>query len=158
MFNKKQPLSFQEVLSKLMRYCSYQERSIFEVRHKLREYALPADKVDEIVDLLMDDNFINEERFAALFVRGKVNVKRWGLYKIREGLGAKGVSSAEIAKAIETIDREKYQENLNYLVQRKVELQPEFAADISKLYRFLQSKGYESDEISKVLREKKLMT
>ena len=106
----------------------------------------------------MDDNFINEERFAALFVRGKVNVKRWGLYKIREGLGAKGVSSAEIAKAIETIDREKYQENLNYLVQRKVELQPEFAADISKLYRFLQSKGYESDEISKVLREKKLMT
>lgn len=157
MFKKKQPLSFQEVLSKLMRYCSYQERSLFEVKQKLREYALPADKVDELMDLLVDDNFINEERFAALFVRGKVNVKRWGLYKIREGLGGKGVSSAEIAKALKTIDEVKYQENLDYLVERKVELQPEFAADISKLYRFLQSKGYEGDKISAVLREKKLM-
>jgi len=140
-----------------MRYCSYQERSSFEVKQKLREYSWPADKVDEMIDLLVNDNFINEERFAALFVRGKVNVKRWGLYKIREGLGTKGVSSEEIAKALKTIDEAKYQENLNYLVARKVELQPDCAVDVSKLYRFLQSKGYESDKISKVLREKKLI-
>jgi regulatory protein len=158
MFKKKQPLSFQEVLSKLMRYCSYQERSPFEVKQKLREYALPSDKVDELMDLLIDDNFINEERFAALFVRGKVSVKRWGLYKIREGLMAKGVKSAEIDTAIKTLDKVKYQENLDYLVDRKVELQPEFAVDVSKLYRYLQSKGYESDKINRVLREKKLIT
>ena len=108
-----------------MRYCSYQERSPFEVKQKLREYALPADKVEEIMDLLVDDNFINEERFAALFVRGKVKVKRWGLYKIREGLSRKGVSSAEMDKAITTIDEKVYQENLSYLIDRKLELSPE---------------------------------
>ena len=157
MFNKKQPLSFQEVLSKLMRYCSYQERSPFEVKQKLREYALPADKVEEIMDLLVDDNFINEERFAALFVRGKVKVKRWGLYKIREGLSRKGVSSAEMDKAITTIDEKVYQENLSYLIDRKLELSPEYRKDISKMYRYLQSKGYEGEKISKVLKEKKLI-
>jgi regulatory protein len=140
-----------------MRYCSYQERSPFEVKQKLREYALPADKVEEIMDLLIDDNFINEERFATLFVRGKVKVKRWGLYKIREGLSRKGVSSDEMAKAITTIDQEVYDENLNYLVDRKLELSPEFGEDVSKMYRYLQSKGYEGDWISRVLREKKLM-
>jgi SOS response regulatory protein OraA/RecX len=87
-----------------------------------------------------------------------VSVKRWGLYKIREGLMAKGVKSAEIDAAIKTLDKVKYQENLDYLVERKVELQPEFAVDVSKLYRYLQSKGYESDKIGKVLREKKLMS
>lgn len=157
MFKKKQPLSSQEVLSKLMRYCSYQERSPFEVKQKLREYALPADKVDEIMDLLVDDNFINEERFATLFVRGKVKVKRWGLYKIREGLSRKGVSSEEMEKAMTTIDKVVYEENLNYLVDRKLELSPEFEEDISKMYRYLQSKGYEGDWISRVLKEKKLI-
>ncbi|MFT7084953.1 MAG: regulatory protein [Vicingaceae bacterium] len=157
MFKKKQPLSFQEVLSKLMRYCSYQERSPFEVQQKLREYAIPADKVEEIMDLLIDDNFINEERFATLFVRGKVKVKRWGLYKIREGLSRKGVSSDEMVKAVGTIDEILYEENLNYLVDRKLELSPEYQEDVSKMYRYLQSKGYEGDKISKVLREKKLM-
>ncbi|MDA9782958.1 recombination regulator RecX [Vicingaceae bacterium] len=157
MFNKKQPLSFQEVLSKLMRYCSYQERSPFEVKQKLREYALPADKVEEIMNLLVDDNFINEERFAALFVRGKVKVKRWGLYKIRDGLSRKGVSSDEMAKAIAGIDKEMYEENLIYLVYRKLELSPEYREEVSKMYRYLQSKGYEGDKISAVLKEKKLI-
>ena len=157
MFNKKQPLSFQEVLSKLMRYCSYQERSPFEVKQKLRKYALPADKVEEIMNLLVDDNFINEERFAALFVRGKVKVKRWGLYKIRDGLSRKGVSSDEMAKAIAGIDKEMYEENLIYLVYRKLELSPEYREEVSKMYRYLQSKGYEGDKISAVLKEKKLI-
>lgn len=140
-----------------MRYCSYQERSPFEVKQKLREYALPADKVDEIMDLLLDDNFINEERFATLFVRGKVKVKRWGLYKIIEGLSKKGVNSEEVTKAIATIDETVYAENLDYLVDRKLELSPEFGEDVSKMYRYLQSKGYEGEWISKVLREKKLI-
>ncbi|MDA9312009.1 recombination regulator RecX [Vicingaceae bacterium] len=157
MFNKKQPLSFQEVLSKLMRYCSYQERSPFEVKQKLRKYALPADKVEEIMNLLVDDNFINEERFAALFVRGKVKVKRWGLYKIRDGLSRKGVSSDEMAKAIAGIDKKMYEENLIYLVYRKLELSPEYREEVSKMYRYLQSKGYEGDKISAVLKEKKLI-
>ena len=140
-----------------MRYCSYQERSPFEVKQKLREYALPADKVEEIMNLLVDDNFINEERFAALFVRGKVKVKRWGLYKIRDGLSRKGVSSDEMAKAIAGIDKEMYEENLIYLVYRKLELSPEYREEVSKMYRYLQSKGYEGDKISAVLKEKKLI-
>ena len=157
MYKKKQPLSYQEVLSKLMRYCGYQERSTFEVKQKMREYNLPQDKATEILDLLIDDNFLSDERFAQLFVRGKVNVKRWGIYKLREGLGAKGVKSNLITEALKTIDWKAYNENLTYLIERKVELQPDFKADISKLYRFLQSKGYEGDKITAALKAQKLM-
>ena len=135
MFKKKQPLSFQEVLSKLMRYCSYQERSPFEVKQKLREYALPADKVDEIMDLLLDDNFINEERFATLFVRGKVKVKRWGLYKIREGLSKKGVDSYICSTRKEGLLKGKVSENVTYLfLDRKQVLD---LKAFRKLYTFI---------------------
>ena len=62
-----------------------------------------------------------------------------------------------MTKAIATIDETVYAENLDYLVDRKLELSPEFGEDVSKMYRYLQSKGYEGEWISKVLREKKLI-
>lgn len=158
MYKNKQPLSFQEVLSKLMRYCSYQERSPFEVKQKLKEYRLPEEKADELMDLLIADNFINEERFADLFVRGKVRVKRWGIYKIKEGLYAKGVKETIISEATQKIDQEVYLQNLAYLTDRKIELTPDVMRDSSKLYRYLLSKGYESDLVIKQLKEKGLMS
>lgn len=152
MFKKKQPLSFQEVLSKLMSYCSYQERSPFEVKQKLKDYNLPPEKVDEIMDILIQDDFINEKRFGEIYVRSKINTKRWGVYKIKAGLAVKGLNAEAVTLAVQTIDKEKYRENLNYLLERKIELQPNLKNETTKIYRYLQSKGYESELISNAIK------
>ncbi|MBL4709517.1 MAG: regulatory protein RecX [Flavobacteriales bacterium] len=152
MYQNKQALSYSEVLSKAMRYCSYQERSIYEVKQKLREYRLKESDLQLILEYLQKENFLNEIRFADAFVRGKVNIKRWGLFKIREGLSAKGVSSKLVNEAVKGIDEKVYLQNLEELVEKKLNLLGTDEQKREKLYRFLQSKGYESDLIMKEMK------
>ena len=153
MLRDKKRLSAQEVLSKLMKYCSYQERSEFEVKQKLREFTLGEKEKVQIIEALKQDDFLNEQRFAEAFVRGKLNVKRWGIYKIREGLLSKGVSSELSSMMLDKIDPKVYQSNLDELIERKAAQ----VLDATKLYRFLLSKGYETDLIIRTLKRKKLM-
>jgi len=148
----KQPLSFEEVLAKLMRYCSYQERSELEVRQKANTLGYRGNDVDLLVERLIADNFQNEKRFAEAYVRGKVNAKRWGIFKIREGLSSKGVASQVATKALNSINKKDYLDNLNYLLRNKLKDISQFNQDEkAKLYRFLLSKGYESEKVLEAL-------
>ena len=153
MTTNKAPLSFQEVLAKLMRFCSYQERSEWEVSQKAKVYGLDDEKVEELLKHLRKENFINEKRFAETYVRGKVRVKKWGLYKIKQGLMAKGVDSPIISSALKTINQDLYAKNLHELASTKRDKLASSADSKAKLFRFLQAKGYEGDliwsEISK---------
>lgn len=152
MYQNKQPLSYSEVLSKVMRYCSYQERSTYEVKQKLREYRLKESDQDLIIEYLEKENFLNELRFAEAYVRGKVNVKRWGVFKIREGLSSKGVKGEIVSEAMKGINEEVYRQNLEDLTEKKINLLGTDEKRREKLCRFLQSKGYESDLIMEVLK------
>lgn len=153
MHYKKQPLSFSEVLTKLMRFCAYQERSTWEVETKLKTYGLPAAEGDKVVDLLINDNFLSDQRFAEAFVKGKVNAKRWGRYKIIQGLSAKGIRGEIANSALEGIDSTIYKENLIYLRDRKLEQLIGKEKLKEKVYRYLLSKGYESALIAEQLAE-----
>lgn len=155
MYKKKQPLSLQEVLSKLMSYCSYQERSLYEAKQKAKTYDLSSEQVEQVIKSLLEEGFINEQRFGEAYVKGKVNVKRWGRYKIKEGLVMKGLSEKVIIDAIKTIDEGQYWENLIYLIKRKLELKPELQNDLPKMNYFLRSKGYEGDLIYEALKDMK---
>ncbi len=157
MFPKKTNLSYQEILEKLMKYCSYQERSAFEVRQKLREYVLAEEKKEELITYLVEERFLNEERFAEVYVRSKVNVKKWGRYKIKEGLGLKGIKGALSTKALASINEEKYLQNLDELLVKKIKSIAATKEDTPKLYRYLLGKGYESDLIVKGLKQYQLM-
>jgi regulatory protein len=150
---KKAVYSFPEVYSKLMKYCAYQERSSFEAKNKGYDLGLRGQDLEKIVDQLIDENFINDERFAETFVRGKVKVKRWGRFKISEGLYSKGVKGKLADKALHSIDESVYLENLNYWVNYKMDREVYTKVEAPKLFRFLQSKGYEGDLISKTLKE-----
>lgn len=154
MYQNKQPLSYSEVLSKVMRYCSYQERSTYEVKQKLREYRLNESDQELVLEYLLKENFLNELRFAESFVRGKVNVKRWGIFKIREGLAAKGVKNEVVNVALDGINKKLYYQNLEELTEKKLNLLGVDEQKREKLYRFLQSKGYEGELISEVMKEK----
>lgn len=157
MYRKKQPLSYQEVLSKMMKYCSYQERSLFEVKQKLKSLETKEADIQNLIEYLEKENFINEQRFAETYVRGKVNVKKWGVFKIREGLSAKGVDSKIITLVLKKINQSTYITNLRELAEKKLESLRNEENRKEKLYRFLHSKGYESSLIIEELKCLELM-
>lgn len=140
--------------SKAESYCAYQERSQHEVRNKLYDWGLHQNDVEQIISELIEQNFINEERFALAYTLGKFRIKGWGKVKIRQGLKLKRVPDKMIAKAATAIDQEDYIEVLKTLVEKK--LATLHKSDTYKVKflvsRYLMSKGYEQDLINDVLK------
>lgn len=134
---------------KIESYCAYQERAQQEVRDKLYEMGLHQDDVENIISELISDNFLNEERFAKAFVRGKFRIKDWGKVKIIQHLKAKRVSAPLIKMALREIDEDEYIEKLDLIIQKKAgnQLQKLSYTEKAKIVRHVQSKGYENDLI-----------
>ena len=108
-------LTKEEALQKLRHYCTYQERSHFEVKQKLRELGVKYSDQDEIIAMLIDEDYLNEERFAIQFAGGKFRMKEWGKKKILFALNEKRVSEYCIKKALSMIDEEDYEKILRKL-------------------------------------------
>lgn len=158
-FKEKQVvLDPKSALAKAESWCAYQERSQHEVRNKLYEYGLRPNEVEQLITELIVTNFLNEERFAMAYVSGKVNIKKWGKIKIKQGLKLKKVPDKLIQKALNYIDGDKYLENLKYIALKKSAVLPEKNAlkKKYKLFSYLQSKGFESDLIFDVLKANNL--
>ncbi len=135
-------------------YCVYQDRCQMEVEVKLRELGMIPLAIDEIMIDLIQNDFVNEERFARSYARGKYRIKRWGRIKIKQGLKAKRISDYCIRKAWEEIDPEEYYAILEKLASRKWStLKGNSFERYGKVKRFLWSKGFESDLINEVLKE-----
>ncbi len=134
---------------KMESFCAYQERAQQEVREKLYTWGLQSEDVENIIAELITENFLNEERFAKAFVRGKFRIKKWGKVKIIQHLKAKRISSPLIKIALREIDLDEYEENLDTLIQKKIGSPAGSLnlAEKAKLMRYLQSKGYENDLI-----------
>ena len=81
----------EQSLPKIKQYCAYQERCHKEVREKLYSFGLNKEEVNEIISTLINENYLNEERFAIQFAGGKFRMKQWGRIKIKMGLKAKKV-------------------------------------------------------------------
>jgi regulatory protein len=89
-------------------YCAYQERCHLEVQEKLRSYILNAHERDTIVVKLIENNYLNEERFASVFSISKFHQKKWGKIRIKNELKARKISDYLITKAIKEIPMEDY--------------------------------------------------
>ncbi len=135
-------------------YCGYQERSIQEVRDKLYEWAQPANVVENIVSGLINDNFLNEERFAKTYATGKFRQKGWGKVKIKQGLKFKQVPDVLIKKALQSIPDDEYLLMLQKVLAKKGAVLGEknLHKRNYKLQQYALGKGYESDLISDVLK------
>ncbi len=142
-------------LEKLRSYCAYQERCHQEVMQKLLAYSLTPTEQEHIILLLIQGDYLNESRFAATYVSGKVNIKRWGRNKIKQGLLAKGVSAGLITSSMQTIDKEVYFTNLVKLYHQKAALVKEqnLQKRQAKIATYLLSKGYESNLIWEVIKD-----
>lgn len=141
-----------EILSKLERYCAYQERSEVEVRKKLGSLAVSATMSDEVVRVLKEDDFLNEHRFAEIFIRSKIK-EQWGKLKIRQGLYAKGIPADIINEQMEQIDETAYQEMVRATIEKWKRLNAADADNKPKLIRHMLSKGFAIEEIMSILNQ-----
>ncbi len=140
---------YREVLAKLQRFCAYQERCHFDVRKKLKELETAPDSWDFIIADLIDQNFLNEERFAKIFSGGKFRIKKWGRLKIEKSLKEKQLTDYCIRKGLEEIDEEQYLETLDHLANRKFEETnaPNIYSKRDKVSKYLINRGFEPNLI-----------
>lgn len=151
---KKPPLGDRDVaLQKLRHYCAYQERSHYEVQQKLWDLKIPRTFHDEILAALIEDDYLNEERFAIQFAGGRFRLKDWGRKKIYYALKEKQVSDYCIKKALNAIDEEDYRKKLKTLAEKKYALlkNEQYLVRRKKTIDYLMQKGYEPDLINKAL-------
>lgn len=145
-------LSPEKALANAMKLCARQERSHHEIRKKLHTWRMgPADSEKIIAELISRD-FLNEERFARAFARGKFRMLGWGKNKIRKGLSAHKVSEKCIAKGLSEIDEKTYRQTFLSLVSKK---KREYAGEeermiYKKLSQFLYLRGFESELIKEL--------
>ena len=135
-----------DLLSKLERYCAYQERSEAEVRKKIGTLAGSVAQGDEIIRRLKEHDFLNEERFAETYIRSKLK-DQWGKLKIRQGLYQKGVAPDVINEQMANIDEEAYHDMLLQAMAKWKRLNAGDADNRSKLIKAMLSKGFAMDEI-----------
>ena len=137
-----------EILSKIERYCAYQDRCTQEVLTKLRSWHIEEQEQRQVLQILKNDGFVDDERYVQSFIRGKINTKQWGVQKIRLGLIQKGISKELIDKYIEEINPQQYTDNIQTVLRKWTQSHgPITQENITKLYRHLLSKGYTYEEI-----------
>ena len=151
----KKQLTKEQAQQKLRHYCGYQERSHSEVRDKLHQLGVWKKDHDEIIASLIEDNYLNEERFAIAFAGGKFRMKHWGRVKIKYELKQKQVSDYCIKKAMKEIDEEDYQKVLQKLAAEKYESVKgdQYLVRKKKTQDFLMQRGFEPALITRVLNE-----
>ncbi|MBR3710965.1 MAG: RecX family transcriptional regulator [Bacteroidales bacterium] len=149
------PLSPDQVLDKMAKYCAYQERCVKDVTDKLKTFEISQTDKDDILRYLIDNRFVNEERFARAFVRGKINQSGWGLNKIRFHLMQKGVAKEMIEEAMLDTDEEVYRQRLIDILKTKaktVKAENDFERK-RKLAAYAIQKGFETSLVWEVLKE-----
>ena len=147
-------LTKEQALQKAKHYCGYQERNHSEVKEKLYSLGLWKKDVEEIISTLIEENYLNEDRFAIQYARGKFGLKRWGRVKIKYALKQKQVSVHSIKNAMDQIAENDYQKTLNKLAEQKLKTlksEKDIFNKKRKLRDYLLQKGYEETRIRKVL-------
>lgn len=148
-------VTFSQIKSKLEFFCSYQERCYKEVEEKLYSFKISAAEKEKILIYLIENNFINEERFAQSFVRGKHNYKFWGKNRIVNELKFRNISSKIIETALKEIPEATYLENFHQLAEKHWNSITERKGPKKnkKFVDFLLRKGYETGLIYEKLNE-----
>lgn len=149
----KKYISQQEALILLQKYCAFQERCHSEVRTKLLSLGIYGELLEEIIGQLIEDDFLNELRFAKTYARGKFRMKAWGRIKIIHSLKQKGITDYCIKEALKEINPEDYKESLYVILTQQLEKFPDLSPfeRKSKAFRYALSRGYESGIIEELL-------
>jgi regulatory protein len=148
-------MTISEAIQKLEHFCAYQERCHAEVISKLYDLKMTPEEIDTIIVRLIQDNFLNETRFACSFARGKHRIKHWGRIRITNELRARQISSTNITLALKEISSEEYENTFEELsekcwnaIQEKNNLKKR-----KKFCDYLLRRGYESNLVYDKMKE-----
>lgn len=145
------PLSPDEVLVKMEHFCAYRERCAKEVRAKLADLGMRGAEAGQIFEVLREDGFFNEARFALAFAGGKFRINHWGRIRIRQELRMRDIAPAVVQQALHSIDEEDYLKLLEQLVEKK---RRQYEGDIQareKAAASLIRAGFEQELVFKYL-------
>jgi len=148
-------LTPEQALQKARHYCAYQERCHSEVKEKLYSLGLHKNDVEAALSTLIEENYLNEERFAIQFAGGRFRMKQWGRVRIRYELKQKQVGEYCIKKALAAITEDDYTQTLEKLAAAKWETLKEEGNSFTrrhKLQEYLRQKGYEMDRVAGLTR------
>ncbi len=142
-------MTHKEAFLKLTKYCTYQDRCQAEVRNKLYEIEAPHESIEHIISELIEEKFLDEERFATSYARGKFYYKQWGKVKIVQELKSRAISPYCINKALLEIDSNDYESTLHRLCTKKLNSLNNDLSPINKnkILKYLYGKGYETELI-----------
>ena len=142
------------MLEKLRKYCAYQERSHHNVVQKMWDLKIPMDWRDDMLISLIQENFLNEERFARTYVRGKFNIKKWGRIKIIQGLKQHDVSQKCIQISLTEIDEDQYLKTLYDTIELKRSKLKEKNPWKRRgaIYKFVTGRGFEGNLVTEAIK------
>ena len=152
-------MTINEALQKLEHFCAYQERCHDEVVTKLYSLKMSPDEIDIIIVKLIEDNFLNETRFACSFARGKHRIKHWGKIRIVNELKIRHISVTNINLALKEITPEEYETTFNQISQRCWEnlIERNSLKKRKKFCDYLLRRGYESNLVYDKVKELELL-
>ena len=142
----KKSFTVKEATVKLMQFCAYRDRTHKEVEEKLRSMNMIPEAQQQIIMQLMQENFLNEERFAKSFARGKFRIKKWGKRRITNELKVRGISPRNIQTGLKEISEADYISTFHEISEKKWESIKETSVikKKKKLVDYLQYRGWES--------------
>lgn len=144
--------SFDEVILKAIKYCAYQERCVWEVEERCKKWKVSEGDRSRVVKFLMEEGYLNQERFVEAFIEGKFRIKSWGRNKIRFALLQKNIPLNDIDVVLYKLTEEDYMNTIYALINRKAaSLKVVGMEKREKLYRYMLNKGYESELVVKAL-------
>ena len=153
--NSQKTYTVDEAQKNLENYCAYQERCHKDVIDKLRKMKMIPEVIDTIVVHLITNNYLNEERFAKAFARGKFRIKKWGKNRIIRELKYRNVSKYSIDSALKEIDLDDYYKTLHELAEKRIAQVKEINLykKKKKVVDYLLYRGWESHLIYEKINE-----
>ncbi len=139
----------EQAIKKMEHYCAYQERCHQEVLQKLKSMGLIAIAQEKVMLHLLENNFLNETRFAKAFARGKFSIKKWGRIRIKNELKIREISAYNISIALKEIAAEDYETTFDALALKRLQQlrEPNKFKKRKKLADYLLYRGWESDKV-----------
>lgn len=150
---ERQPITEEKALSRLASLCSRSEQAEHDLRRKMTLWLLPDEAQNRVVKRLRDECYIDDDRYCHAFVREKMRFNRWGRRKIEQALRMKHLPESSIAIAIDEEMDDTQEDTLRSLIESKrrtIKAKSDYDMN-AKLIRFALSRGFEMDEVMKVL-------
>jgi len=141
-------------LDVLRKYCAYQERSQVEVRDKLYSLGMNREETEQGITTLIEEGFLNEERYAIAYAGGKFRIKKWGRIKIKMGLRQRSISEWNINNALKVINDNEYRRVLSGILEEGMKKNNSGKLYIrqAKTARLAIGRGYEPDLVWELLK------